>query len=382
MEKKELQSFIYFFTRNKSLSKAQQQKRDELLVRDELMATGELKLGTPEEAWFPEDANKEIKHAPRKVVEFLRQFTMEKTDALKLTVHVWEKNRETNIYPYTFIEGEGGFKEAYKRVLNDDSKGYSLSEIQDYCPHLATTINGFLLPNENLRQRKGWSEHLLKIGYDTILDKWMKEHEGMQPFSMPLDYLPEFLRPKKRINGKTLVYFSNVVTIFKQCIEFRDDNLYYTLLNLFGHSDLIIDKVALQSTKGRSLYTDTELVKEALRIIASNIKQRSQFLEVYISCESDEEGRIVLKILQKGSFSNRDIRDSKLNPHAGIGDMGRIIERLQNLCDFSIESKFRVDNELHSCRINYLSSVPNIKPWEFLDNECEGFTYVLTFYTQ
>ena len=34
MEKKELQEFIYFFTHNKSLTRAQQLKRDALLARD------------------------------------------------------------------------------------------------------------------------------------------------------------------------------------------------------------------------------------------------------------------------------------------------------------------------------------------------------------
>ena len=34
MEKKELQEFIYFFTHNKSLTRAQQQKRDALFARD------------------------------------------------------------------------------------------------------------------------------------------------------------------------------------------------------------------------------------------------------------------------------------------------------------------------------------------------------------
>ena len=34
MERQELQEFIYFLTRNKQLTRAQQIKRDKLLVRD------------------------------------------------------------------------------------------------------------------------------------------------------------------------------------------------------------------------------------------------------------------------------------------------------------------------------------------------------------
>ena len=40
MKQKELQDFIYFLTHNKSLTRAQQQKRDALLARDYMVVKG------------------------------------------------------------------------------------------------------------------------------------------------------------------------------------------------------------------------------------------------------------------------------------------------------------------------------------------------------
>jgi hypothetical protein len=96
----------------------------------------------------------------------------------------------------------------------------------------------------------------------------------------------------------------------------------------------------------------------------------------------DCKERIELRILQVGSFSNRNVNDSKIVANTADGDIARIREKLKNLCDFSIESLFRVNEELIPCRINYLSSKEGTKRVEVIEkNECLGFSYILTFYT-
>jgi len=323
------------------------------------------------------DENSLFKHNPQIIVDFLHQFTEQKTMALKYTSHYWDKNSD-GVYPYnTFRE----FKDKYLSILNDKN-GRPLSTIEPLCKHLWMIIKNFLVNDDSTYP---WSEYKLKIGYNRHLEHWMNANPGKQPFSMPISELPREIQPKP-VNGKTLAYFSDVVDIFKHCIEFRDNDLFFAIMKIFKESpDHHIDMNMLSSLRGLSFYTDTELVKDALRIMASNIFQRSEYPNLQISrrlINIDCKERIELRILQVGSFSNRNVNDSKIVANTADGDIARIREKLKNLCDFSIESLFRVNEELIPCRINYLSSKEGTKRVEVIEkNECLGFSYILTFYT-
>ena len=366
---KELQEFIYFFTHNKSLTRTQQLKRDALLARDYVG------LKYPNNGSHENKSNMSLLHTPQKVVAFLHQFTEKNTLALKYTSHYWDKNSDGN-YPYASFKE---FKEAYMAILNN-KEGRPLSEIRPLCAHLWMIIKNFLVNDDG---KYPWSEYKLKIGYNRYLGKWMDENPNIQPFSMPLSDLPEEFQPKELIRGKNLVYFNDVVDIFKHCIEFRDNDLYYDVLNIFKESpDHSVDKDLLNTLRGRAFYTDTELVKDAIRIIASNIFQRSEYPELKISCSLIGREKIELRILQVGSFSYKNVGDPKITANSNDGDMARIREKLRNLCDFSIESIFRVNEEPKNCRINYLTSKEGLQKVELIsDKECLGFSYILTFYT-
>ena len=77
------------------------------------------------------------------------------------------------------------------------------------------------------------------------------------------------------------------------------------------------------------------------------------------------------------------MNDPKIQALDGEGDLARIKTKLLNLCDFSVESRFRINEELKFCRINYLSSIDPLpsRVEEIEGQECEGFTYILTFYS-
>ena len=214
----------------------------------------------------------------------------------------------------------------------------------------------------------------------------MDANPGLQPASMPIYAFPKELQPKGLINGKVLSYFSDVIDIFKHCIEFRDNDLYISIRKIFKSSDHYIDRDGLNTIKGRSIYTDTELVNDALRIIAGNIFQRAMYPNIKIDCKLDalnDKKSIQLRILQVDSFSNRDINDEKIKAKNEEGDIHRIKEKLRDLCDFAVESKFRIGNDIRHCRINYLSSNDNSEDIVYLnDKECEGFTYILNFYIE
>ncbi len=378
MEKtnRDIQDFVYYMTHCKSLTREQKAKRDLLLARDLYMPKADKSISKSIED-DEKQSNARICefHEPQKVFEFLHKFTINNT-ALKYTTHFWDKNPKDDKYAYNSYED---FKSKYKEDLEcGDCK---LSSIFLLCEHLWATVKNFLIQDIPLYT---WSEHKFKIGYNKYVGEWMSANPDLQPASMPLSSFPEKIQPKGLINGKVLTYFSDIIEIFKRCIEFRDNDLYISVWKIFKSADHDIDKKELESLKGRAIYTDTELVKEALKIIAGNIFQRPMYPELKICCVPVTNGEcklVQLRILQLGSFSNRDIDDAKIQASLGEGDFHRIIDKLRNLCDFAVESKFRIGNEIRHCRINYLSSIENTKDIDFLDNkECEGFTYVLTFY--
>lgn len=370
MEQKELQEFIHFLTRNKQLSSAQQRKRDALLVRDYVHSLASPVLASP----IDENEIKKT-HNPRIIMSFLRQFTENKTQALKYTTHYWDKNSDGR-YVYDSFDD---FKSQYLHILNDESnRPISSIEGLTYEDHLYQLVWNFLVPDIT----KEWSQYNIKVGYNKYLKAWMDKNSNMQPFSMPLIDLPESIRPKSSINGKQLIYFSDVVNVFKRCIEFRDNDLYFTVKRIFSESpDFVLNRESFETLRGRSFYTDTELVTNALRVIASNIFQRPQFPNLDIQCKLELRNRIIsLRITQIGSYADKDLNDPKITGTNQNGDLTRIISFLQNLCDFSIISRFRDNGELKCLRIDYLSNSSSRRISIVDESECHGFSYVLNFY--
>ena len=377
MEKisQDIKQLVYYMINCKSLTREQRLKRDYLLARDLSMSISDSASINKYEENRPNIGICEF-HEPQKVFEFLHKFTINNT-ALKYTTHFWDKNPETDKYAYDSLED---FKSKYKEDL--ESGDCKFSSIFSSCEHLWAIVKNFLIQDT---PQYTWSEHKFKIGYNKYVGEWMSANPDHQPASMPLSSFPEEIQPKGLINGKVLSYFSDVIELLKRCIEFRDNDLYISVWRIFKSADHNIDKKELESLKGRAIYTDTELVKDALRIIAGNIFQRPMYPKLKISCESStygEEKTVQLRILQVGSYSNRDVNDSKMKASAEEGDFHRIKDKIRNLCDFAVESKFRIGNEIRHCRINYLSSKENTDDIDFIDDaECEGFTYILTFYT-
>lgn len=398
---KEIEEFIYYFNHNKSLTREQRLKRDKLL--SSTIAGNNNNLDEPQssiqqnkQSLDPE--RRGLYHDPEFVSRFLHQFTERDCQALKFTTHLWDRDTHTDEYNYDSFDD---FKTKYMEILNDKTK--SLDKYQDFypsvmnkkkpslmdvlqyrCEHLWQLIRNFLVNDD---AEYPWSEYRLKIGYNKYLKEWMDNNPQQQPFSMPLSCLPKDLIPKKLVDGKQLSVFRDVVTIFKDSIQFRDNDLFFEVQNIFKSSDINIEKNKLLSLKGKSFYTDTILVRDALRIIAGNIHQRSEYpdLEIYCTTDNNEEREtITLEILQIGSFSNRDVKDSKINSDndSADGDLFTIKNKLRNLCDFSIESTFYQNGELKPLRINYLAS--NFNNYKVIDElseqDCRGFKYILRFY--
>lgn len=358
--------FLNYMLTNKRLTREQRKEISRLLMRD-LSNDTEQKATT--ESTDSETIPKARQHDVKPVFDFLHLFTEKK--ALKYTTHTWD--RVSNTGKYCFVSYTE-FKTQYENILRKNN-------IFEYSEDLWKLTNNFL---KNDDAKYGWGEHNIKIGYNTYVQQWMEANPEEQPMAMPLSAFPSDMRPGL-INRNELSSFSDVVEIFKRCIEFRDNDLYFMAKKVFKKKGFNIDQKKLETLKGIVFYTYTEGIKQVLEQIAGNISHRSEFPDIEISCQKNEgvsRDEIILEILQVGSFSNKPITDEKVLGSTEDGTIYDMVEKLNHLCDFSVESKFRDKNgDIRAFRINYLVSEVDVPLYqEIQDSECRGYKSILTFY--
>lgn len=395
MDQNNIELFIKFLLSNKALDYIQKREVSKLLARDASYiksitnfppegtrgkksspATTSADSGVNEDSpnsTVVDEAYKPTIIDTETIYRFLHLFG--EKDALKYTTHLWDKSKDKEGFIY---ENFDEFKKMYSKILMEWSKRINdLGNVR-----LWMLVKNFLLNDEG---NYYWSEYEIKVGYNKYLAQWMKSHPGERPSSMPLAEFPENIRPGV-INKRTLDTFNDIIDIFKKCIEFRDDYFYRTVKNTFKNKSFKVDNEKLKDLEGVTFYTHTQMVKEALEIIAANIFNRPEFQNIEITCNRDENEQgssIRLEILQVSSFSNKDLYDSKVLGKDPDGDIYTIKEKLNNLCDFAVESKFRLNKEVSCFHIDYLTSDKNcqngIRP--ISEKDCPGFKYILTFHT-
>jgi RNA-directed DNA polymerase len=326
---------------------------------------------------FRDDGSGNSVHAPKQVVKLLNRFT-EETD-LKYTTHLWDK-RESGRYPFKSYDH---FVESYMRDIN--SPELSFKELPKYNRDLYwNLIHPFLIQDKLYKSRKDeiipfkWGRHNLTVGYQypTILKKWMAENPGRTPFEMPI---PKKHVPNEPIDGKTLSYFEDFVEIFKKAIEFRRNDFYYLVRRLTDN--LGIDfKVKISDLKGLNFYTDTYQVEQALERIVSQMKKNPEYPDIEISGIYDDlKKEIRIEVLQPNSYCDKPIDDDKINLKNRKGDFWLIRNKLHSLCNWSVESRFRVNNQFAHYRFNYLNETGSIGPVK-LPYDTQGFKHILTFF--
>ena len=300
------------------------------------------------------------------ISKFLQQFG--KKDALKYTTHIWDEKR--------LYKDFSDFKSQYNLILLKWKE-----RISERCPHLWKLISNFLLSEDG---GSPWSEYEIKVGYNKYVEKWMDENPDKQPFDMPLNAFPNEIRITI-INENSIDKFQDIIAEFKKCIEFREDDLRLFIEKLFYTHNINYKEESLDCLDGKTFYTDTERIKEAIKIITNNLSQhgKDSCIKVFCKEEKNDEKRIIrLEFLQEGSFSNRDIKDHKITAEDKDGDLATIKDKLRHLCDFAVESKFRVNDKPTPLHINYLVSDESQKGMcEISEDECLGFKYILTFYS-
>ncbi len=300
-----------------------------------------------------------IIHSPRELVTLLKNFSINDS-ALKYTTHSWDAGRDAGIF---------------KDITDFLSK--AKEEYSSFSSHLillSKNLNGkiynFLFNNEI--SKKGWGLNRIKFGWSS---PEIIEACNYNPDIKPEDIiLPE--NYQIQIAGITIQKFKQVIEVFKNEIEIRDENSALLNLILQKHDKYLISfsDPLIKNLENKTFYTDVQWLSKALDLIFEGIQKYPQHPVIeYIVTQSDND-RIVLNILHKDSYKQGlSIYDDKLTLKRG--DFSTIKDKLTNLCDWSIESQF--DEGFY--RINYLVSEPDTPSHEMIES-AEGFKHILTFY--
>jgi len=302
-------------------------------------------------------------HNPQKLVKLLTNFR--KDTPIKYTTHIWDMS---------FKEDYGDFKTYLLRVTEQWNE--IEEQLKELSPRLYEKIYNFLL-NKDVDSKSWCSKDgdALNIGWSSLegLEEWC--NKGNDPFNFKLT-------TSYKINNSTITTFGEVITLFKQEIQIRNEN--NMLENIFIDIEEQLDEqydglfeFELVNLKGKTFYTDTEIFRNLLvdRIFKDITKEeRHQYNKIKVEIGPNNSlDYHELRIIQIGSQSNQSSHDM-LNHHGA--DTSIIKEGLTNLCDWSIESSSATENY----RINYLKSDATLDDIEPLDYKPEGYTHIMRFY--
>ena len=141
----------------------------------------------------------------------------------------------------------------------------------------------------------------------------------------------------------------------------------------------IAQEVGKRSTCLRRRY-GAIIVKD--NIIARSSEHNRVNIYAEIHDESNEvEKHVDICIDQLDSFSDKNIHDDKLMLKGNIGQIGDIKRKLVSLCDFFIESRFKIKGKKSFARVEYLKdSDISREPEVTRIGDCDGFKYCFRFY--
>jgi len=297
-----------------------------------------------------------IVHKPKTVVKCLKKFTVNDSD-LKFSTHIWDTHNKPID---AFLEG-----------VYEEFNEFSL-ELNSLKSTLNAKIYSFLLRSDV--SKNGWGEHRIKFGWSSPELKILYD-DPMKRYSYPGDVvIPEDYRVI--VDGKSIQKFSQIIDLFKSEIEIREENnqLRKLLVKKFDTHLSSFNYPIFENIEGVNFFTDVQTLSSALDLVFHSFKNRPQYPSLKFSIVRLEDYSVELRLTQVGSFSSFKSKDD-LKFQLNGGDFGTIAGKLENLCDWSIESKFN-----DGCyRINLLVSDKNIDKFYAID-DCEGFTYIFRFY--
>ena len=425
MKQKELQEFLYFFTHNKNLTRAQQLKRDVLLARDymklsqgngdntsEQISTDKRQDSrrTNEEPKLKKEQKATIanKHrtgipddveyiCPKNLQHFLRDFNQD--DVLKYTCHLLDSReaienllKECNVEKYSFLSH---IKLIRKRFKNLTWK-YKENSVQ-LSPNMITLISVYLTDedfNGHKIDKNGnkilWSANNIGITWacDDII-QWANDNPGVIP--NPGDNIATqqensgYILPRRfrsKVTGTPIRSFSELTLFFKSLFHIRYDNSLQSILtvvnNQWNPEDVQISFSDKQFNNSVELLTDVDKLIQAYNgIIKLCIKNRDNDkepilieLSFYDDLESDSAFLVIHHI-------NSVYKKTSKNSIERIGtQQSPIIEKYINgLCDLYIDALF---SDGRSGRINLWDKNTNFE-YTPLKEQITGVKYILKF---
>jgi hypothetical protein len=300
-----------------------------------------------------------IIHNPKELVALLKNFSVNDS-ALKYSTHSWDSGRDKGI----FRDLEDFISKA-KKEYSDFS-----FQLKGFSKNLNGKIYNFLF-NRDI-SIDGWGVSRIKFGWSSPeLLAACKENIDLKPEDF---IIPEIFQ--LQIAGKTIQKFKQVIDIFKNEIEIRDENSALLNLILQKHDHFLISfsDPVVSNLENKTFYTDIQWLGKALDLIFEGIQKYPQHPEVEYYVTENGNDKMVLNILHRNSFkTGLSIHDDKLSLRRG--DFSTVKDKLMNLCDWSVESQF----EEGFYRINYLVSDKEIQAHQKIES-AQGFKHILTFY--
>lgn len=340
MKQKELQEFLYFFTHNKNLTRAQQLKRDALLARD--YSSQNERSNKSELIKENRDSSKVFKPlSALETAQFLALFN--NPMGLKYLTHDFDPINDGR--PQSLENLYLQVKELFcKKDLSIPTSLWS-------------PINRYLNGDNKWIDTFG-TEHSSYI-VDPTWKEWSSQNK-MHPINNP-DFAKEILS------------FRSTVRLVSPLLREICDN---------AKKGLLIN-VKEEKLEKADFYTNTYILyKVMIRIFSMMNRRANKNPDVVVSYKrtTDANGRMLrqIYITQLESYADQSLDELKnrLAKDPEAGDFGSIRNSLNGYCLWQVESLW----DGQPCRWNLLKS-DEMPETEDIDKDAvKGFTHILTYY--
>lgn len=353
-------NLINFFTRNKSLTRAQRARFESLVARDLIHSDAET---------LEVEKNKEDEihyHSPKKMIEFLSLFSRD--DRFKWFTHKWDMREPFKIDDFIWELKKN------KEVLQD--MAYTDGPVVNHKTY--NHVWNFINFDNKTYTWKNTSFENIKYGWHSIVELSKKS-------------------PQTPVENLTLDdghQFKDYIRMFKSTIEFRtdlkDDDRFSELIWNNIKSGLPKDfKIEFSEEFDEigynlNIYCDVIAIITAIRQICNWIVQfKSRSSEVCVDLKK-ENTYYVLSIFHKNSYFTNI---SKLeNPS---GDLNTLREGLFSVCDLVMIGDLKTEGEDRKTVNVKVLDVETVKSGnsmsqcevEYSEEKTGGVKYVFKFYT-
>lgn len=403
MERQELQEFLYFLTRSKQLTRAQQRKRDYLLARecetinlDTQSSIGEANYdcetivdSIPNTSESYHRYGVKVKYtSPKNIQLFLKDFNQD--PVLKYTCHLIDAdevlmsiNNECDSDTYDFFK----HIELIKKHLSSLMKSYEERKVF-LSPNIISLIHVYLAGKDIKGENRTWSTNRIDVGWgcDELIS-WANQNPSKIP-----NPGPNIVKKQKssgfvlssaflsETTGVRVKSFSQLVIFFKSQFHIRSDNSLRSILGYvnqrWSDSDVIFSFSQERFNDDMELLTDVDkLIQAYNKIIKLCIENKDPEGPAQIELYFYDEPNTMFTYFEIHHL-NSCYKKTLKNSMERIGEsQARLIEKqINGLCDLFLEAVF---SDGIGARINLWDDSPKINYTPI--NNTIGVKYILRF---